>query len=152
MTYKTKLSGYEPKIILAGRKVNNAMPNYIAKKINKIIKSNKKKFLLMGFTFKENCADYRNSKVKDLYYLLKKKYSIVDVFDPWIDKESFKKSFSIPIINYPKKKFYDCILICVAHNKFKNLGVEKIKKFCKKPYNIYDIKNVFDHKDVLQLL
>lgn len=154
LTYKSKLSGYNPKIILAGRKLNDSMPNYIANIIKKKINSKtkiKKKILLMGLTFKENCADCRNSKVKDLYYLLKKHF-MVDIFDPWVCKKYFKKSFSKSIVNYPKNKLYDCVVICVAHKIFKNMGVKKIIKFCKKPYNIYDIKNLFNHKDVMQLL
>jgi len=148
LTLKSRQVGYNPKIILAGRKLNDSMGVYISNKIlNKMkmknIKVNQSKILFMGISFKENCSDFRNSKVFDIIAYFKNKCHSLEVYDPIVDsKEVYKKS-KIKLIKYPKKNYYDVILILVRHKFYKKLGVNKIINFAKKNSVIFDLKNLF---------
>ena len=148
LTCKSKQVGYNPKIILAGRKLNDSMGVYISNKIlNKMkmknIKVNQSKILFMGISFKENCKDFRNSKIFDIINFFKNKCHSLEVYDPIVDsKEVYKKS-KIKLIKYPKKNYYDVILILVRHKFYKKLGVNKIINFAKKNSVIFDLKNLF---------
>ena len=149
LTYKAEKLGYQPKIILSGRKLNNHMKFFVISKfihnlkIKNIYKRNVK-ILLMGLTFKENCPDLRNSQSLLIYRELVKKKLKVDIYDPWVDKKFCKKVLNISIINKIKKNNYDGILITVKHNIFEKMNLEKIISFCKKNYVIFDVKNVFN--------
>ena len=143
LTYKSKKIGYEPKIILAGRKLNDDMPKYISNEIykefkSKKIKINRAKILIMGLTFKENCPDIRNSKVLDLYNFLKNTKAEVHSYDPVIKTNiNMKKKYNI--ITKPKKNFYDCVVIAVKHKKF--ITKKKIiSSYRNKKGFIFDIK------------
>lgn len=151
LTYKANKIGYEPKIILAGRELNDNMGNYVASKLIKKMKSKKikikqSKILIMGLTFKENCSDIRNSGVQNVVSKLKELECKLDLHDPCADRNDIKKVYNI----YPKiklaKNTYDAILIAVAHDEFKSLGMTKIKKLCKENNIIFDLKNLFDSK------
>ena len=135
---KSKQVGYNPKLITAGRNLNDGMADYYSKKIFKLglklkIKSKKKlKILIMGFTFKENCSDIRNSKVVDMYNYFKLKKCMVDIFDPWV--QNIPKNYNFIKVPYAQK--YDIIIIAVKHETFKKLGLKKIKSFGnKKAFN-----------------
>lgn len=150
LLYKSKQIGYKPIIIDSGRKLNDRMGRYYGKKIYSTLtksgNSNNKnesiKILIMGFTFKENCSDLRNSKVKDIYNFLKSKKCNVEIYDPWIT--DIPKNFQF--IQLPYKNKYDGIVIAVKHDKFKKLGIKKIKSYGKNSSIIFDIKNTFDGK------
>lgn len=156
LTYNSKKYGYNPKIILSGRKLNNQMPLNIFKDIQKILrnkKMNNKKIsiLIMGLTFKENCSDVRNSKVLKLFeYFNDKQYKIFS-FDPFSKnwKINFKLKYNL-VSNLDNKKF-DVIILAVKHDYFikkKN----KIKKLCKKRGFIYDLKYLFpEQKNIYRL-
>ena len=101
------------------------------------------RILIMGLTFKENCADIRNSGVKNLFDNLKKFNCILDLYDPWANKEDIKKIYNINPISSLAKNTYDGLLITVAHDEFKTLGENTIKNLCKKTSVIYDLKNLF---------
>jgi UDP-N-acetyl-D-galactosamine dehydrogenase len=147
LTFKAKQAGYVPKIILAGRKVNDGMPDYIYKKIIKKIKKqniNLKEvnFLILGVTFKENCNDTRNSKSLELCEKISKKFKQVDIFDPYINK-NFTHNNKINFLKkFPKKK-YNVIILSVKHSFFIKIGFKKIKKLMKKNCIFFDIKNTF---------
>tara|TARA_X000000950_G_scaffold289296_1_gene411695 strand:- start:958 stop:2238 length:1281 start_codon:yes stop_codon:yes gene_type:complete len=148
LTYKAKTIGYNPKIILAGRKLNDKMGNYVASELikamkKKSIKIKNSKILIMGLTFKENCADIRNSGVKNVVESLKKFNCNIDLFDPWVNPKNIKKVYKINPISSLFKNKYDGIIIAVAHNKFKEIGINKISKLCKNNYIIYDLKHMF---------
>ncbi len=148
LTYKAEKLKYKPEVILAGRKINDSMSNYIAKNLikslrTKNINTKKPKLLLMGLTFKENCSDLRNSKVFDIISYLNKKNFIIDCFDPWVQNVTSLKNNKIKSISSPKRSYYDCILIAVAHKQFKKMGINKIRKFGKKQSIIYDLKHIF---------
>ncbi len=119
LTYKAKKLNYNPKVILAGRKINDQMSTYAAKKIlqfllKKKVKKNSK-LLILGYTFKENCPDYRNTQIKKLKDLLLKKYQNLKIFDPYI-KHKISKNFLTKFPN--KNNYYNCIIIAVPHDYF----------------------------------
>ena len=149
LTYKAKKVGYDPKIILAGRKINNLMGTYVSNLVLKKMKQKKinikkAKILIMGATFKENVPDTRNSKVIDVINYFKKRSNKVHVFD-YLVKENTQ--LNNVLIQKIKKNYYDTIILAVAHKRFKELGIKKIKSFGKKKSILVDIKNVFNsHK------
>ena len=151
LTYKAESIGYHPKIILAGRELNDNMGKYVASELinemkKKNIKINRAKILIMGLTFKENCADVRNSGIEKVVKNLKELNCNLDLYDPWADREEIKEIFN----TYPHSESelihntYDGIIIAVAHEKFKKMGIKAISNLCKKNYVIYDLKYLFD--------
>ena len=155
LTYKAKSIGYHPNIILAGRKINDSMGSYVASELigemeKKNIQISESKILIMGLTFKENCADTRNSGVKSVIAELKKYNCNLDLYDPWADKEEIKKTYGIGPNSTLDHNTYDGILIAVAHEKFKDMGKTEISNLCKKNHVIYDLKYLFS-KDQFSL-
>lgn len=151
ITYKAKKINYKPEIILAGRKINNQMSNYVVKNLIAALKQKKillekSKILIMGITFKENCPDIRNSKVIEIAENLQKKGFLVECYDPWIKKQNNEILKNIKIISKPKKTYYDGILLAVPHKDFIRTGISNIRQYAKLNSVIYDLKNIF-HKD-----
>ncbi len=152
LTHKSSSVGYDPAIILAGRNINDSMGRYVANKLiekmkEKNMKISDSRALIMGLTFKENCPDIRNTKVVDIIDELKKNEVNVDIFDPWCDPKEAKKKYGLEIIQHADKKTYDCILLAVAHNKFKEMGIKNIRELGKKEGIIYDLKCIFEKED-----
>jgi len=152
LTYKAIKSGYTPEIILTGRKLNDDMGKYVSKRTLDLLNESNivpkdSNILIMGFSFKENCPDIRNSLVFDLYSTIKKDCNLVDVFDPWVDPKEAKEYYDLDIINAPKRDFYDAIIIATAHQEFLDLGIEEIRRFGKNNSIIFDIKSIFDSND-----
>ena len=155
LTFKSQSLGYEPEVILAGRKLNDNMSTYIADQIlryfrDQEIKIKQSNVLIMGLTFKENCPDLRNSKVIDLYTKLQKSVGNVDVYDPWVNKKFASKKYEIEIIEDRLKNSYDCIIIAVAHEIFLQDGLELIRSFGKEKHAVFDLKSIFP-KDNIEL-
>jgi len=152
LTYKAQSLGYDPKVILGGRKLNDGMTKHVAKTIlSKYSASRELKILVMGFTFKENCPDTRNTKIDDLVKQLSqsgKFINTVHVYDPWLDLTEAENNFpKIAFVTNPREKFYDLVIIAVNHKKFKRLGVNKIRSYAKNKGEIWDLKYTFDkHK------
>ena len=152
LTHKSKDVGYEPKLILAGREINNKMASHIVKKINyhmmnKKIKIKNPKILIMGLTFKENCPDIRNSLVFEIISKLYAKKFIIDTIDPYINKKDII-DIRFNVIKKPKKNKYDVILLTVAHDKFKEIPSEKLLSYAKSKSVVYDVKNFLPKKIV----
>lgn len=150
LTFKAQEVGYQPEIILAGRKLNDEMSSYIAKKfiqklIAKDINPKNSKILVMGISFKENCPDTRNSKVLDLVSELYSNEMHVHVLDPWVDSSHLPLDLvqDIDFINSPKDNYYDGIILAVGHNQFLDLGVDKIHNFAKENNVFFDLKSIF---------
>jgi UDP-N-acetyl-D-galactosamine dehydrogenase len=148
LTYKAEQIGYSPKIILAGRKLNDNMGAYVVSQLKtemrkKSINIKKSKVLIMGLTFKENCPDLRNSGTINIIKELKKNKCKFDLYDPWANNFEVKKIYKIK----PKKKLiqntYDAILLTVAHHEFKKMNFENLIKLCKKNHVIYDLKYIY---------
>jgi UDP-N-acetyl-D-galactosamine dehydrogenase len=158
LTYKLKKLKYKPKIILAGRKLNENIPNFIVSKFSKIIKlkKNKTRILLMGVSYKPDCNDFRNSKSLKIADLLMKKKINLDIYEPYFVKKDHIKNYAIKKYSFISKKkikknFYDAIIISVEHKIFKKIGFEKISKFGKKNCLIFDVKSIFPGKKILYL-
>ncbi len=144
LTYKAKKIGINPKVVLAGRKVNDDMvkyfSNYFLNKLKKKIKKKSPRVLILGASFKENISDIRNSKILELGKILINKRCDVEFFDPHVKK----LKNNLTIINKPKIKYYDGIIIGVKHKLFKNLGFHKIRNFAKNNNSIiFDLQNIF---------
>ena len=153
LTFKANEIGYFPELILAGRNINNHMGEYIFKEITKLMAKNNisslnAKILILGFTFKENCTDFRNTRVIDLVNGLKEIHCNVNVFDPWVEKDKVLKEYSIELLENLQQNFFDVIILAVPHDKFKKMGISNIRKFGKKKHIIYDIKHLFKFEDV----
>ena len=152
LTHKANEVGYYPEIILAGRRINDNMGSYIADQVSKIM--NKKHIhisdanvLIMGLTFKENCPDYRNSRVIDLIKQFKSFDCNVDVYDPWINKNQVSHEYNIQPIDKPTNGKYDAIVLAVAHDEFKSLTEEQIRAYGKSNHVLYDIKYLLKAKE-----
>lgn len=158
LTHKAAQIGYKPKIILAGRKLNDGMHIYVFNQFvkemkKKYINLNKSKILVLGVTFKENCSDARNSKVINLIYKLTLEKCHVDIFDPFIrniNELKIKKNKKSKIRNIKelKRNYYDGIILAVAHDKIKKMGVKFIQSLGKTNHVLYDLKYMFKKKDV----
>ena len=153
LTHKAIEVGYHPEIILAGRRLNDSMASYVAEQVTKLM-NNKRihvvdaNVLIMGFTFKENCPDIRNTRVVDLIAELENVNCNVDVYDPWIDKVETKREYNIVPIDAPVAGKYDAVIVAVAHDKFKEMGITELKTFTKPNHVIYDIKYILPKNDV----
>lgn len=133
LAFKSKLLGYNPEVILSGRKVNDNMGLFVADKVAGLVNSqsvinSKKNILLLGFTFKENCSDFRNTKSVDIFHRLKENRFDVDIYDPWANSENVKKTYNINLIKNIKKNNYDAIVLVVAHQCFLEIDFEKLLK------------------------
>jgi UDP-N-acetyl-D-glucosamine/UDP-N-acetyl-D-galactosamine dehydrogenase len=153
LTHKAEEVGYNPEMILAGRFLNDNMGAYIADEVLRLMtKRNiilvESNILIMGLTFKENCPDIRNTRVVDLVEVFERSDCNVDVFDPWVNKEEAAREYNINLINEPKIGKYDSIILAVAHDKFKELSLKKIRAFGKANHVLYDIKYLFSKDEV----
>ena len=139
--------GYHPEIILAGRRLNDGMGNYVAAEVVKLMIKKEislagSKALVLGITFKENCADVRNTKVIDIITQLQSFSIQVDVYDPWVNPEIVWEEYGIiSLSQLPEETHYDAVIIAVAHKQFK---YEMIKKVCCTNCVLFDVKSIFD--------
>lgn len=145
LKYKAKSIGYTPEIISAVRNLNDGMGYYVVEQlvrgmIKKNIKVEGSNILIMGFSFKENCPDLRNTRVIDVVKKLTDHNTNVFVYDPWVSTGDAKKEFEIDLIDKPISGFYDAILIAVAHQEFKDMGASNIEALGKENRIIYDLK------------
>ncbi|HKU15884.1 MAG TPA: Vi polysaccharide biosynthesis UDP-N-acetylglucosamine C-6 dehydrogenase TviB [Steroidobacteraceae bacterium] len=153
LTHKAQEIGYHPEMILAGRRINDNMAIYVAERvaqlmIRKRIHVKGSRILMMGLTFKENCPDVRNSKVADVVRELGKYGAKVDVYDPWVDAAEAEHEYAIKPIRKPAKGKYDAIVLAVAHKEFRDMGIDAIRSFARRPYVLYDIKYLFEADEV----
>ena len=113
--------------------------NILQKKLN---------ILIMGFSFKENCPDIRNTQIINIYKKFKKLKFNVDVYDPIADKKNTKLEYNLNLINKPIKRKYHAVILAVAHDEFKKIKINEIRKFGKKNVIVYDVKNLFNYHEV----
>ena len=155
LSYKSQSLGYEPEIILAGRRINDGMSKYVALELVKnMTKKNiliqESSVLIMGITFKEDCPDTRNTKVLNLIDELSDLGANVDTYDPWVSKDDLLENYQSGHIDDLTNKKYDAVVFAVAHQKFKKMKPENIKALCKPNHIIYDLKYLFS-SDVTDL-
>ena len=149
LTHKAQEVGYNPEIILAGRRLNDNMGIYVASQVVKLmIKKGHKiegaKVLIMGITFKENCPDIRNSRVIDVIRELQEYGCNIHVADYWADAEEVKHEYGLDLIDNEELKVeeYDAVVLAVAHDKFKDLDLKTTDNQV-----VYDIKSILDKSD-----
>jgi len=148
LTYKAQEVGYNPEIILAGRRLNDNMGIYVANQVIKLmIKKSQKiegaKVLILGITFKENCPDIRNSRVIDVIQELKEFGTEIEVYDPWANKEEVRREYNVQFVENVNLDGYDAIILAVAHDKFKALDFTT-----KENQVLFDIKSFIDNDSV----
>ena len=151
LTHKAQQVGRDPKVILAGRKLNDSMSAYVADRLLEALEVRNQKrdyaqagyhVLVMGLTFKENCPDLRNSQVVGLIKKLKNRGCDVDVHDPQADSAEARAVYGLELCSEPNSNTYDAVIIAVGHEEFRNLGEEVVRAFGKKDAIVYDLKGV----------
>ncbi|MGD9698643.1 Vi polysaccharide biosynthesis UDP-N-acetylglucosamine C-6 dehydrogenase TviB [Acinetobacter sp.] len=147
LTHKAQAIGYHPEIILAGRRLNDAMGAYVVTQLvkgmlKKRIQVEDAKVLILGLSFKENCPDIRNTRIIDIVNELKEYHVNVDVYDPWVDCAEAEHEYGIQPVSTLTDHSYDAIILAVAHHQFKEMGVEKIRALGKVEHVLYDLKYV----------
>ena len=152
LTHKAQEVGYRPEVILAGRRINDGMGQYVATQMVKKLASKKihideAKVLVMGFTFKGDCPDTRNTKVIEIIKELQSFNINVDVYDDWASKEEVKDHYRIDLIDELKQGYYDGVVIAVDHSDYKKLGIDYIRSLVKENHVIYDVKYVFKENE-----
>ncbi|ONG40066.1 Vi polysaccharide biosynthesis protein VipA/TviB [Alkanindiges hydrocarboniclasticus] len=148
LTHKAQSLGLHPEIILAARRLNDRMGEYVATQlikemVKKRIQVVGARILVMGLTFKENCPDIRNTKIIDMVNALKEYDLDIDIYDPWVDHNEVESEYGLKPINNPENGKYDAIILAIGHDQFKGLKIEEIKSLGKIESIIYDLKYIF---------
>ena len=148
LTHKAQAVGYHPEMILAGRRLNDSMGIYVAQRvaqlmIRKRIQLSDARILVLGLAFKENCPDVRNTRVVDVVRELLVYGARVEVYDPWVDADIAEHEYGLKPISRPRAGAYDGIVLAVAHREFREMGIEKVRKFGRRNCVVFDIKHVF---------
>ncbi|GAB1152037.1 MAG: Vi polysaccharide biosynthesis UDP-N-acetylglucosamine C-6 dehydrogenase TviB [Shewanella algae] len=153
LTHKAQSVGYHPEMILAGRRLNDGMGQYVVsqlvkKMLKKRIHVEGSNVLVMGLTFKENCPDLRNTKVVDIVSELKEYNINVDIVDPWCSNDEAEHEYGLSLCEKPKSNYYDAIIMAVAHNEFREMGSEEIHTLGKVNHVLYDLKYILSKENV----
>tara|TARA_X000000950_G_scaffold284312_1_gene387140 strand:- start:519 stop:1799 length:1281 start_codon:yes stop_codon:yes gene_type:complete len=149
LSQKAQEFGYNPEIILAGRRINDSMGGYVASQVVKLmlkkdIRVKNSSILILGLTFKENCPDIRNTRVIDIYKSFEDYDANVDVHDPWANSNEVKKEFGFNLVNEISKK-YDTVILAVAHDNFINLNLQSLLN---NNGVLFDVKGVLNKGEV----
>ncbi len=152
LTYKAQQVGYEPEVILAGRRINDLMGRSIAQRIVKLMIRKQigipgARVLIQGFTFKENCADIRNTRVADLVAELVSYGLEVDITDPWAHADEMAEHYGLRTVT-PQPASYDALILAVAHREFRDQDAFALNRLLKTPHVIFDVKSVLPRQCV----
>ncbi|WP_217474611.1 Vi polysaccharide biosynthesis UDP-N-acetylglucosamine C-6 dehydrogenase TviB [Stutzerimonas stutzeri] len=152
LTHKAQSIGYHPEIILAGRRLNDGMGAYVVSQLVKAMLKRRihvdgARVLVLGLAFKENCPDLRNTRVVDIIGELAEYNIGVNVYDPWVSGTEAQHEYGITPISEPAINAYDGIVLAVAHNEFRDLGVENIRQYGKAEHVLYDLKYVLNAEE-----
>jgi UDP-N-acetyl-D-galactosamine dehydrogenase len=150
LTHKAQEIGHHPEIILAGRRINDGMGEYVASRLVKLMTRRRlqvcqSNILIMGLTFKENCPDIRNTRVTDIIKELESYNARVDVYDTWANPEEVKEEYGIDLVRELPAGKYDAVVIAVAHREFKAMGVQAIRALAKPDGVLFDVKYALPH-------
>lgn len=151
LAQKAQEVGYNPEIILAGRRMNDGMGEYVASQvvkcmIRKGIAVKGANVLVLGFTFKENCPDVRNTKVVDVVNAISEYETNVTIFDPWANPAEVKHEYGLSTLNTLSENRYDAIILAVAHKEFATISIDALKK---NPDSVvYDVKSILPRESV----
>ena len=148
LTHKAQAIGYNPEVILSGRRINDGMGIYVVSQLIKLmlkrrIQVQESHVLIMGLTFKENCPDIRNTRVVDIIAELKTYGVHVDVYDPWVNADETFAEYGIRPIDQPETGQYDGIILAVAHQQFKQMPISEIRALGTQDAVVYDLKYLF---------
>jgi UDP-N-acetyl-D-galactosamine dehydrogenase len=153
LVHKAQEVGYHPELILAARRVNESMSAHVTSELMKLMAKRRvnivgARILVLGFTFKENCPDLRNTRVVEIVDALRSYHADVDVYDPWADAAECKHEYDLDLIEAPATGAYDAVVIAVSHHQFAELGSAGIRALCKPDSVIYDVKYLFPAEQV----
>lgn len=148
LTYKAQSIGYNPEIILSGRRINDGMGEYVVSRLVKLMLKKRlhvqdSNVLIMGLTFKENCPDLRNTRVVDIIKELETYGVNIHVYDPWVDPEEAVVEYGIKPIATLEEGRFDAIVLAVAHEQFKQMDIKQVRALGKPDSVIYDLKYLF---------
>jgi UDP-N-acetyl-D-galactosamine dehydrogenase len=148
LTYRAEQLGYHPEVILAGRRINDAMGAHVAQTLIKsMLKKNigvrGARVLILGYTFKENCEDTRNTRVADIVAELGEYAVQAVVHDPWVGAERLRTEHGLATVEAPEQGAYDAIIVAVGHREYVELGSDAVRAFGKQGAVLYDIKGIF---------
>ncbi|WP_180073499.1 MULTISPECIES: Vi polysaccharide biosynthesis UDP-N-acetylglucosamine C-6 dehydrogenase TviB [unclassified Acinetobacter] len=152
LTHKAQAIGYNPEIILAGRRLNDGMGAYVVTQLvkamlKKRIQVEDAKVLILGLSFKENCPDIRNTRIIDIVNELKEYHTNIDVYDPWVDGVEAEHEYGISPVQALENGKYDAVILAVAHHQFKDMGVDAIRALGKADHVLYDLKYVLSQAE-----
>jgi UDP-N-acetyl-D-galactosamine dehydrogenase len=145
---KAQSTGYYPDILLACRRINDAMGKHVAAQVIKLMIQRGMtvagaRILILGITFKENCPDLRNTRVIDLAREFSDYGAVVDIHDPWADRAQAARDYGVELLAQPREGDYDAIVVAVGHDEFRTLGVDGLRRLGNGRAVIYDIKGMF---------
>jgi len=149
LTHKAQEVGYHPEVILAGRRINDNMGNYVAGEVVKLMSRKNipvgdSRILILGITFKENCPDIRNTRVTDIVTAFEGYGAETTLYDPWADAEEVSAEYGLKLVGSPEEGRYDAIVLAVAHDEFRQWTQKDLLGYSRKAHVIYDIKHIFD--------
>ena len=152
LTHKAQEVGYHPEMILAGRRLNDNMALYVAERVVQLMVKKRvhvkgARILMLGLTFKENCPDVRNSKVIDVIRELEKNGATIDAYDPWVDPAEVAHEYGVTPVRSLRRGRYDAVVIAVAHDQFRDMGIAAIRRLARRNHVLFDIKHVFHASD-----
>lgn len=153
LTHKAQAIGFQPEMILAGRRVNDGMGSYVASRVVKLMTQRRihvvgSRILILGLTFKENCPDLRNTRVMDIITELRSYHAQVDIHDPWADPKEAAEEYGVTLAATLNKGYYDAIIVAVAHQQFAELNAEGIRALGKPGSILYDVKHLLPKEAV----
>ncbi|MEN8166840.1 MAG: Vi polysaccharide biosynthesis UDP-N-acetylglucosamine C-6 dehydrogenase TviB [Pseudomonadota bacterium] len=153
LTHKAQSIGYQPEIILAGRRLNDSMGAYVVHSTVKLmmkrgIATSNSKVLVLGLTFKENCPDLRNTRVVDIISEFEDYGAKVDVYDPWADPDDAHHEYALRPIKQLIDGEYEAVILAVPHRQFAEMGSKRIRALCKENGVLFDVKNLLPAADV----
>jgi UDP-N-acetyl-D-galactosamine dehydrogenase len=153
LTHKAQEVGHTPEVILAGRRINDHMGQYVVSQVVKLMLKRRihvedANVLIMGLTFKENCPDIRNTRVVDIAHEFKDYGANIDIYDPWVDTAEAEHEYGLHPVKEPAVGKYDAIVLAVAHQQFVDMGVSAIRKLGRRECVIYDIKSILCAREV----
>ncbi|MFN9538967.1 MAG: UDP binding domain-containing protein, partial [Planctomycetota bacterium] len=152
LTHKAQEVGHTPEVILAGRRINDQMGQYVVSQVVKLMLKRRihvedSNILIMGLTFKENCPDIRNTRVTDIVKEFREYGANIDIYDPWADRTEANKEYGLELVTEPAAGKYDAITIAVSHQQFRERGMLWIRSLGRRGAIIYDIKSMFNTQD-----
>lgn len=153
LTHKAEVTGYHPELILTARRINSRMGSYVANRVIRLMSERRlhivdARVLVLGFAFKENCPDLRNTRVVDIVRELESSHAQVDVHDPWVDADEADHEYRVRPIDAPQEGIYDAIIVAVAHRQFAEWGEQRIRALGKPGAVVFDVKAMLPQESV----